>query len=148
MRISKKTISAGILSSFLILPILGSLFFSPTAQADQDLIGTQVGFEEVGHVFGGKRAEQDPRALIANIILIALGFLSVIFLGITVAAGFQFMTAGGNTEKAAKAAGLLKNAIIGLVIVLSAWAITRYAIVILNRAAVNGDIYYYPPRGM
>lgn len=147
MRITKKSITAFILSIFFVLPIIGASFFSPSALADQDLVAGQVGFKEVGSVFGGSRAEQDPRALIANIISIALGFIGVIFLGLTVAAGFQYMTSGGNSEKASKAAGLLKNAIIGLLIVLAAWSLTRFSIVILNRAARNADIFY-PVTGM
>ena len=144
MRISKKSISAFILSIFFVLPLVSFSYFSPLALADQDLVRGQVGLREVGSIFGGRRAEQDPRGLVVNIILIALGFLGIIFLVLTLVAGFQYMTSGGNQEKASKAMALLKNAVIGLLIVLAAWAITRFTIVMLNRAARNHDIDFYP----
>ena len=131
-----------------ILPGVGGTFLINPALADTSLVEGQTGLSEVGSVFGGTRAEQDPRALIANIISIALGFLAVIFLGIVVVAGFQYMTAGGNQEKTTKALALLKNAVIGLVIVLAAWALTRFTVVMLNRAARNMDTQFYPQVGM
>jgi hypothetical protein len=148
MTINKKSILA---SLFLLLFVVPALFISlPTKKvlADQVLVEGQTGFEEVGSVFGGERAKQDPRSLIANIISIVLGFLAVIFLGLTVFAGFQYMTSGGNTEKTSKAIALLQNAIIGLVIVFMAWALTRFTIVMLNRATKNADTSIYPQVGM
>ncbi len=64
--------------------------------------------------------------LIANIIKIALGFLALIFVVLMVVAGFQWMTAAGNEEQAKKAMGIIKTAVIGLVIVLAAYAITYF----------------------
>lgn len=64
--------------------------------------------------------------VIANIVKIVLGFLATIFLVLTVLSGFQWMTAGGNEDQIKSAQGRLKNAIIGLVIVLMAYAITYF----------------------
>lgn len=64
--------------------------------------------------------------LIANIIKVALGFLALIFVVLMVMAGFQWMTSGGNEEQAKKAMGTIKTAVIGLVIVLAAYAITYF----------------------
>ena len=132
---------------FVLPGVAGTLLVNPVL-ADTSLVEGQTGLSEVGSVFGGTRAEQDPRALIANMISIALGFLAVIFLGIVIVAGFQYMTAGGNQEKTTKALALLKNAVIGLVIVLAAWALTRFTLVMLNRAARNMDTQFYPQVGM
>ena len=148
MRITKKSIISFLFLMTLVLPGLAGTFLINTARADVSLVEGQTGLSEVGTIFGGSRAEQDPRALIANIISIALGFLAVIFLGIAVVAGFQYMTAGGNQDKTSKALALLKNAIIGLIIVLAAWALTRFTIVMLNRAARNMDTQSYPEVGM
>jgi hypothetical protein len=148
MGITKKSTISFILLLFFILPsITGSLLVSPVL-ADESLVEGQIGLNEVGSVFGGERAKQDVRSLIANIISVALGFLAVIFLGLIVVAGFQYMTAGGNEEKVSKALALLKNAIIGLAIVLVAWSLTRFTIVMLNRAARNMDTTFYPQIGM
>ena len=64
--------------------------------------------------------------VIATVIEIALGLLGVVFIVLIVLSGYQWMTAGGNEEVVTKATGRIKNAIIGLVIVLAAYAITAF----------------------
>ena len=64
--------------------------------------------------------------LIANIIKTALGFLALIFIVLIIIAGFRWMTSAGNEEQTKKAMGTIKTAIIGLVIVLAAYAITYF----------------------
>jgi uncharacterized membrane protein len=61
---------------------------------------------------------------ISQIIGIILSFLGVIFFVLIIVAGYQWMTAGGNQEQVQQARERLKNSIIGLVIVLAAYAIT------------------------
>lgn len=68
----------------------------------------------------------DIGTLVAQIIRIVLGFLAIIFLVLTIFAGFRWMTAAGNEEAIKKAQGTIKNAIIGLVVVLAAYAITYF----------------------
>ncbi len=65
---------------------------------------------------------------VANIINIILGFLGVIAIVIIIIAGFQWMTAGGNEEKIAGAKKMLGAGIIGLVIILAAFAIASFVI--------------------
>jgi hypothetical protein len=147
MEITKKQIFSFIFLLFAFSPVFLSPLTQP-AQADQTLTDSQIGLSDIGTTFGGSRAQVDPRMLAANIITIILGFLAVIFLGLTVFAGFKYMTAGGNSDKTAEAVKLLRNAVIGLLIVLAAWMITRYVIVILNRAVKNADTTFYPTTGM
>lgn len=112
---------------------------APSVRADSTLVANQEGFQELNDVFGG--APADIRLTLAKIITIVLGFLGIIFISLTVFAGFQYMTSAGNEEKTKKAVDLLKNAIIGLIIILAAWTITRYAVIILSKT-VNGTIDY------
>jgi len=72
----------------------------------------------------------DPRIMAANVIRIALGFLGIIAVGLIIYAGWLYMTAAGQEEKIEKAKKILINAIIGLVIILSAFAIASF---VLNR---------------
>ena len=65
-------------------------------------------------------------SILATIIGIALSLLALIFLVLTIMAGFKWMNAGGNEDDVKKAQTSLKNAIIGLVIVLAAYAITYF----------------------
>jgi hypothetical protein len=66
--------------------------------------------------------------MIGKAIQVFLGILGILFLGITIWAGFQWMTAGGNTKKIEEAKAWLMNGVIGLVIILSAYAISSYVV--------------------
>ncbi len=63
---------------------------------------------------------------IGSILAVALGFTGTIFFILVIYAGLMWMTAAGNEENIKKAQGVLKAAIIGLIIVLSAYAITKF----------------------
>ena len=65
---------------------------------------------------------------IGRIIKIILGLLGTIFLVLTVYAGFLWMTAAGNDEQTAKALGILKTAVIGLLIILASYSITYFVL--------------------
>lgn len=62
--------------------------------------------------------------VISILISVILGFLGVVFLVLTIMAGFKWMMSQGNEDEIKKAKSSLKNSIIGLVIVLAAYAIT------------------------
>ena len=64
--------------------------------------------------------------MVATIVRVILGFLAIVFLVLTIVAGFRWMTAGGNEEQVKKATGALRDAIIGLVIVMAAYTITYF----------------------
>ncbi len=66
--------------------------------------------------------------LIGSFIQIFLSLLGVIFIVLAFYAGYLWMTASGNGEQVDKAQGILKNAIIGLIIVVSAYAITYFVL--------------------
>ena len=146
MIITKKALSKHILAAiFLSVFSLVTIMSILPARADQSLIDSQTGLNDIGAVYGNT-TPQDVRTLVGKIINIALEFLGVIFLALIVFAGFQYMTSGGNEEQTKKAVALLKNAVIGLVIILAAWLITRFTIIILNKTVNNNIDYrtYYP----
>jgi len=82
-------------------------------------------------------ASTDIRIIAVRIINVLLGFLGVITLGLILYAGFLIMTSGGAEDKIAQGRKIMINAVIGLVIIMSAWAITKF---ILNSllAATTG----------
>jgi len=63
---------------------------------------------------------------VGGIVGLLLSFVGIIFLILTVYAGFLWMTAQGNSGQVEKAKDLLINAIIGLVIVTAAYSITIF----------------------
>lgn len=78
----------------------------------------------------------DPRAMVARAVKIALTLVGSLFTAYTVYAGFLWMTAAGDEEKINKAKHIIRNGIIGIVLSLSA-----YSLVILV------DKYLRPPSG-
>lgn len=76
--------------------------------------------------------------IIARVIFIALSLLAVIFIVLIIIAGYQWMTAGGNEEQITKAKKNISNAVIGLAIILSAYAITWFVFTYLPMSAGTG----------
>jgi len=70
----------------------------------------------------------DIRILIAKIIRVLLGFLAVVAVGVVLYGGYLWMTAAGNEERIRTARSVLINGLIGLVIILSAYAIVYFFI--------------------
>jgi len=102
---------------FLIQPVSAEPLLNKTAGLETmtNTTGTEAG---MAHVSVG--------LLVAKIIQVILGFLAIIFLVLMITAGFRWMTAGGNEEQTKKAIATIKNATIGLVVVLLAYAITYF----------------------
>lgn len=75
-----------------------------------------------------KLGSGDIRQTAARIINVALGFLGIVAVVIVLLGGFKWMIAGGNEEKTTEAKKLIVSGIIGLAIILSAWAITSFVI--------------------
>lgn len=84
---------------------------------------------------------QDPRIIIANIIRVFLGFLGILAVGIVMYGGFLWMTAGGREDVVAKAQRVIVNGAIGLVIILSAFAITQFVLnTLLDATGANNSV--------
>ncbi len=59
-------------------------------------------------------------------IVPAIGTMLIVY------AGFIFLTAGGSEEKVSKAKGILQNAVVGMVLVMSSWIIVKSILVALG----------------
>ena len=129
MLFSKKFLSFCLL--FIITIIILSLGQLVNAQVGLE---SQTGMNDIEQAYGGY-SNQDLRTLAAKIVRVLLGFLGVIFIGLLVFSGFKYMTAGGNEEDTKKATAMIKNSVIGLIIILSAWAISHYIVLMLVQAS-------------
>ena len=81
----------------------------------------------------------DPRMIVAIIIRAALSFVGIFFVGLSLYAGFLWMTAGGEEDRASRAKKLLSNGVIGLAIILSAYAISYFVFKSLLCATTSGS---------
>lgn len=76
---------------------------------------------------GGKPFEGDSLPeIIGTIIGAALSFIGILFFVLIIYGGITWMTAAGNENQISKAKSLIISAIIGLIIVLAAYAITSF----------------------
>ncbi|MEK7644386.1 MAG: pilin [Patescibacteria group bacterium] len=71
---------------------------------------------------------QDPRIVASKIINVVLGLLGIIATVLIFYAGFLWMTSAGEEEKAEKARNIIYGAVIGLIIILSAFTISAFVI--------------------
>ena len=109
------------LAAFFCLALVGS---TPALAVDTGLEATAGA--------AGFKTTADPTAQIntgiAKIISQVIGFIGILFMLLTIYAGFLWMTAQGNEEQIGKAKKLLVGAIIGMVIIFGAYAITSFLI--------------------
>lgn len=115
---SKKTRYLLAFFSFFVL----GFFFAQGASA------LDVGTNEISNTIA--LSSDSPIKIAARVINIFMLTLGVIAVSLVIFAGFKWMTSGGNEEKVAAAKNILKNAIIGLLIILASWGIVAF---ILNR---------------
>ena len=109
-------------------------FFLPLATKAQDLGGKllndagtkNAGYQDVG-----------IDVIVGTVISAVLGVLGVIFLVLTVYGGYIWMIARGDEAKVEKAKSTMTNSIIGLVIVLAAYAITYFVLSKILPAAIK-----------
>jgi len=83
---------------------------------------------EAGKEMGFNTKATGINPVFATIIQIALSFLGVIFIVLMVYGGYLWMTASGSEERVTKAKKLITAAIVGLLIVLAAYAITWFVV--------------------
>lgn len=92
-----------------------------------------------GGTAGGNLGEyKDPRQTVARIIKISLELIGTIFIVLAVYAGFLWMTAAGEEENITKAKSMLRAAVIGVLIVLSALSITYFVFDVALRSTGDG----------
>jgi len=72
-------------------------------------------------------------SIIGTVIAALLSLLGVIFLGLTIYGGMMWMTAEGKEERIEKAKNIIVESLIGLVIVLAAYAISFFVINALTK---------------
>lgn len=63
---------------------------------------------------------------VAAVIKVFIGLLGIIFVVLIITAGYNWMTASGDEAKIKKARDIMTRAVVGLVIIVSAYAITYF----------------------
>ena len=133
----KRILITGIVFSALFLCLNFVLPSPANAQSVATDIGEQLR-ETAGAEGAALGAPTDPRLTIILLIRTLLGFTTIVLIILNLYAGITWMTAGGNEEKVTQAKTTLRNAMIGLIIVLGAYSLTIFAIAIARGGTTGG----------
>lgn len=117
LNIMKKIFTSLVIITLLFTSLNFVLAFNFESESGTLVSGYHMGYD-VGS--GGKTIE----GTIALVIKIILSLLGVIFFVLLIYGGFLWMTSRGNEQEITRAKNIMKNSIIGLVIVIAAYAIT------------------------
>lgn len=116
----------------LLLPLLVSAFFlastAPVSAQLKNPQSTLKNLEKTAGSAGFDVEQRDLPALVGSIIGGLLGILGVVFVILMIYGGYLFMSAQGNEDQVEKAKDIIKNAVIGIVIIFLAYAITTFVI--------------------
>jgi hypothetical protein len=102
--------------------------------------GTDEALNKLKTVGGTAYGAEEPRSLpeiVGGIIKTALTLLGVIAAILIIYSGYVWMTARGKEERVTKAKDTLEAAIIGLIIVMAAYAITYFVVNAMTSAVTS-----------
>jgi hypothetical protein len=143
-----KNIIKNIILYILIISNVYFFAFPVNAASLQNAFGQGSNLEKVAGLEGAGYKTTDttntPEKIISTIINVVLGFLGVIFLFLIIYAGFMWMTARGNEQQLDKAKDTLTAAIIGLIIIASAYAISYFVVSKISDQTLESSAYDTP----
>ncbi len=129
MKIIKKAvlkISIVFLFLFLLSPLLlNAQVVSSTSDKYSD---SQARMEKQTTAFFGESGYSGSSAdsILGSVIKTVLSLLGIVFVILIIFSGYQWMMAGGNEEQVSKAKDRIRDAVIGVIIVVLAYAITAF----------------------
>ena len=124
-----------ILSSFFLL-LLSIMIIHPVLAQDMKEV---IGLKYAENLDLPDAEEDDPRDMAVTIIKYLITFLGLIAVGVILYGGFIWMTAAGNDDRLTKAKSIIVAGVIGLIIILAAFAIVNFVVTMTDNA-LNGDI--------
>jgi len=130
MKKLQSIVSIAVMTIMLAMGVVG---YANNASAANFINPNDLGISYGGDTGLGNR---DVRDTVASIIKVALGLLGIVAVVIILIGGFTWMTAGGNDERVGQAKKWIFSGVIGLAIILSAYAIASFVITNLT-SAVN-----------
>jgi hypothetical protein len=120
------------LHKIIILTFLITLAFAPVLAFGQgtvapsgsgsikSMLDDAAGAEGAGY---GQADEFSMAKMLGTVVRMFLSLVGIIFLSYTIYGGFIWMTAAGNDEKVSKSKNIIRDGIIGMIIILGVWTI-------------------------
>lgn len=125
----KKLITAPILS-LVLLAVSAAPAFAQTFNFD----ASKVPFEDLGE-------------LLSQVLILLFAFAAILAFVFIVIGGIQWITAGGDKIAAQSARDRITAAVVGLVIVVAAFALTLIITTLLGVNIFSGEVQFDPPTG-
>jgi len=114
------------IKTLVVVSILGMMLLPAASFAQTTKItATDLG---IGYADATGLGSRDVRETAASIIRVALGLLGIVAVVIILIGGFKWMTAGGSEDGVSEAKKWIFSGIIGLAIILSAYALATWVI--------------------
>ncbi len=115
----------------ILLSFLTQGFLVSDYAVAETILEMQEGFEdgggEIPGIFGGGSGEpRDIRQIVVDILNVTFTFLGMLMVFLIIYSGYRWMTAGGNDEQVLEAKKYIRNAIIGIIIILASFGITAF----------------------
>ncbi len=113
----------------IVCVIFGSMLYARGMSAAADTMTDYSGMRRQSEALrdgAGFSVSATLGSVVAAVIKGFLGLLGIIFVFLIVLAGYNWMTSGGDEEKINKAKDSLSRAIIGIIIIIGAYAITYF----------------------
>ena len=114
--------------AFVAIFAFGALLAPSVSFAADPVAGDTFGVMKVKNGLDGAIGQNKLIDTITGIIRIGLSLLGIIAVVIILAGGFKWMTAGGNEDKVGEARKMIISGVIGLAIIMSAFAIANFVI--------------------
>ncbi len=111
----------GVATSLVAFPMIAGAQTNPFTKG-QETVG------KIGQTAGIAGGTTDLNVIVGRIINVVLGFLGIVLLFYFLYGGFKWMTAGGSEDGVSEAKTMIRNAVIGLVIVMAAYALTDFVL--------------------
>jgi hypothetical protein len=121
---------------FILVVILLALTVALNLVSAQTLnLKNSGGFINETAASAGVKTDVDIPIMTARIIQGLLALVGIVFVVLFIYGGFLYMTSASSEDKIKKAKDLLKNAVIGLIIIMAAYSIAYYITTLLEGAA-------------
>lgn len=127
-----------IFSASFVVPALASTMPGPSTSQPSTGLGnafkTDLGspLDAAAVQGGGFNTSVTFEIIVSTVLTMVLGFMGAIFLVLAIYAGYNWMMAGGNEERVEKSKQTLTNAIIGIIVVLGAYAMVRIIVQVVG----------------
>lgn len=126
-KIFQSLLAATVILNVIILPALAQTPRTNPASRAETLLA-------IVEEWAGVPEPQPPEYVIANLIYVALGVVGLILIILIIYGGWLWGSARGNEERVTQAQNLIRNAVIGVIIIFSSFFITTFIVYKIGQA--------------